>query len=513
MFKDLGAAMTAIVLFHGGAALAQDNIYTGMGSAPVVKDAAAVQSRAEEDARINLVQAIARQLLGAERIGELTPDITRRLAAQIRPEMITDRRFDKVGKTYQVTLSARIDRAWFLGLLDDEGLRSTSTMAGGSRQPILVLLDESIGPARDYSKPQQVTTEYDRATGASFSDQSSLSYADKERAAASASDSAAYSARGSGSAGYSNAYGAGGARVSGGVDAAAKSKSASAYASSTTLESKTDVQAEVHDDVRFRQTVVYQASATSRTGQAAMAGLTEQLFRYDIATTNSVGALSSFAPGKPPLYTDLQNRGDLNRFFGHVQRTTKAPFFLGGTLAIVDNGPHSATGQPTCTGSLDAQAFATGDSANIASTSVSGETSASSYELCASKLSGLLSQQAGEKLGPQVQKYWRNQARDRSATVQAASAGPVDYTLTVRGSNLDMAIQADLLDALGAMPGVESHVFLEQETGQFSVQVRYGGSTPLHLALFQRLRSNPAFAKMTSETASRQVIICLNVCR
>jgi hypothetical protein len=513
MRKTLLGVGAALALVLATPVLAQDNVYSGVGSAPVTRDTAAVQTRAEQDARVALVQTIARQLLGAERMGEVTPDMARRLADQIRPEMIVDRRFDKVGSVYQVTLSARVDRAWFMGLLDDEGIRSTSAMAGGGGQRILVLLDEAVGPARDYARPLQVTTEYDRSTGSSYSDQSALSYSDKVRAGSSQSSQSAVSAKAAGAAGYSNGYGSAGVAASGSLEAAAKSKSASAYSSTTTLKDKTDVEANAYEDVRFRQTVVYQASATSRTGQAAMAGLTEQLIRYDISTANGTGALASFAPGKPPLFTDLQSRGELSRFFAQIQKTSNAPFFMGGTMQIQDNGPHPATGQPTCTGSLNAQAFATASSADIASALVSGETSASSYELCTSKLSGMLAQQAGDKLGPQVQRYWRGQVRDRSSVVQATTAGPVDYTLTVRGSNLDMAAQADFLDALTALPGVESQVFLEQVTGQFSLQVRYSGSTPLHLALFQRLRSNPAFAKMTSETAPRQVTICLNGCR
>ncbi|MBW0150730.1 MAG: hypothetical protein KXJ53_05910, partial [Phenylobacterium sp.] len=84
--------------------------------------------------------------------------------------------------------------------------------------------------------------------------------------------------------------------------------------------------------------------------------------------------------------------------------------------------------------------------------------------------------------------------------------------LTVRGANLSMAAQADLLDALAGLPGVESHAFLGQSGNQMDLQVRYGGQIPLHLALYQRLRGNPAFAAMETQAGRQQVTLCLSGC-
>jgi hypothetical protein len=75
-----------------------------------------------------------------------------------------------------------------------------------------------------------------------------------------------------------------------------------------------------------------------------------------------------------------------------------------------------------------------------------------------------------------------------------------------------MAVQADLLDALSSLPGVESQAFLGQTASQIDIQVRYGGTTPLHLALYQRLRSNPVFSGMETQTGRQQVTLCLSGC-
>lgn len=469
------------------AAMAQDGVVTGTGAAPVTRDANATRANAEAAARADIVRNLARQVLGAERLGELTPDLTTRLANQIRPEMIVDRSAERVGQEFRVTLSARIDRAWFQARLDDEGIVSSSMAAGGQNARILVMLDEAVGPGRDSTRPQEVTTEYDHIEGSLFSDTSSLSYSDREASASASQRSGA----------YADWFGVGGSQ----------SSRADASARSTRVEDRNNVRAETVDATRFRQHVVYQATATTRVGQAAVAALTGELMRHDVSTSNGLNALAQFAPGAPPLFTELRDSGQLTAFLADAYRTSRAPFFLGGELAIQDNGRSPATGQATCTGQISAQAFSTTTSLDIAATLKSGEMSASSYELCAARLSENLARLAAEELGPQVQRYWRNQSRGVADAV-AAAQGPTEYTLVVRGA-FGMAAQADVMDALEGLPGVLNHAFIGQEGGQMSLQVRYDGSTPLHLALYQRLRSRPGFADATAETVGRQVTVCL----
>ncbi|RZJ32259.1 MAG: hypothetical protein EON85_01695 [Brevundimonas sp.] len=469
------------------AAMAQDGVVSGTGSAPVTRDEAATRANAEAAARTDLVRNMARQVLGAERLGELTPEITTRLANQLRPQMFEPWSYERVGQEYRATASARIDRAWFQARLDDEGVSSSGTLAGAQSSRILVMLDESVGPSRDTNQPVEVTTEYDRVRGSMFSDTSSLSYSDREASASVSQRSGA----------YANWFGAG----------AGQRADADAYARSTRLEDRNNVQSGSVDATRYRQHVVYQATATTRVGQAAVAALTGELMRHDVATSNGMNALAQFAPGAPPLFTELRDSGHLTAFLADAYRTSRAPFFLGGQLSIQDNGRSPNTGQATCTGQLSAQAFATSTSQDIAATSKSGENAASSYELCAARLSESLARLAAEELGPQVQRYWRNQQRGMTNAV-AAAQGPVEYTLIIRGA-ADMGTQSDVLDALQGLPGVQSHAFLGQEGGQMSLQVRYEGAMPLNLALYQRLRGKPAFANATSEVLGRQVIFCL----
>lgn len=490
---------------------AQDVVVTGTGSAPVTRDLAAVRALSEDRARADLVLALARQVLGEERLSELSPDLVRRLAVQIRPEMIVDRSSQRVGQEFRTQLSASIDRAWFQQQLDDAGIRSSSDIGGGQAQRILVLLDESIGTAQDFDRPAEVVTEYDRNSGSSFNDTSELAYSERSQSGSSSSGASASRGRTSVAGAYSGDRGSAAVRGSASGASASRYRNSAASSESASLTDRTDVQASQHDDIRYRQRITYQTAATSRTGQAAMAALTSGMLRNDISTSNAIPMLGEFSPGPPPLFSDLQSSGRMSVFFSYA-RSRSAPFFMGGQMRIAYAGRHPATGEATCTGELSAQAFSTVTSVNIASALKDGDMAASTYELCATRLSGSLAQQAADELGPQIQRFWREQSRNRVDAVRAVS-GPADYTLTVRGANLSMAVQADFLDALAGIPGVESHAFLGQSQGQMEIQVRYAGPTPLHLALYQRLRSNPAFAAMQTETGPQQVTICLSGCQ
>ena len=508
-YTPFAACLAAAVAVSSPLA-AQDGAVTGMGSAPVTRDLDAVRAMSEDSAKADLVRSLARQVLGEERLAELSPSLIQRLASQIRSDMIIDRSSVRVGQEFRTTLSARIDRAWFQQQLDDAGIRSSSDRGGGQGQLVLVLLDEAVGTAQDFERPAEIVTEYDRNSGSSFSDTSALAYSDRERSGSTSSGARASTGRASVAAGYSNGYGAGAVRGSASGSSASRYNSASASSRDTSLIDKTNVQASEHDDVRYRQRITYQTAATSQTGQAAMAALTEGLIRNDISTGNAIPLLGRFSPGPAPLFSDLQASGRMDAFFAYAQAQS-APFFMGGQMTINYAGLSTATGEATCTGQLVAQAYSTSTNVNIASTTKDGAMSAQTYELCASRLSGSLARQAADVLGPQIQNDWRSRARDRVQAV-ALSTGPADYSLTVRGANLSMAMQADLLDALSNLPGVESQAFLGQTSGQMDLQVRYGGAMPLHLALYQRLRSNPAFAGMETQTGRQQVTLCLSGC-
>lgn len=500
----------ASVLLMASAAQAQ-SVVNGVGRAIIGRDAEAVRAQAEEAAKLDLVQALARQSLGAERTGELTPDLLRRLARQIRNEMIVDRTAQKIGKEFEVTLTARIEQSWFQGLLDAEGVQSSVQRAGGSQTRILVMLDESIGQARDYASPAEIVTEYDRQTGASFSDKSVAAYSEKDRSASSFKGAAASQVKTSSAAGYGDGYASAAARNSGSAASAVQVQGASAASHSVSSIDKTDVQASAHDNERFRQRITYQSPTSNGPSQFAKVTLNTQLLNYGVAVAEDRTFLSSYFNGQAPTYTALKDGALYVPFLRNAARND-VQFFMGGTISVQHAGRDPATGQAVCTGSMEAQAFASATSDVIAAGNGRAEARGATYEDCTKRVSETLAEQVAASVGPKVQNYWRTQSRNQAAIVRASATGSADYTLVVRAANLSMADQADLLDALSSTPGVENNVFLGQQGSQLSFQVRYGGTLPLQLALYQKLRANPAFAQMKATAVGQSITLCLSAC-
>ena len=484
----------------------------GTGSAPITKDVESVRTQAEISAKRDLIKRLLKAQIGASRLSEVTDETLDSMAGQIQASMIIDRQAAKNGNLYQVTITAEVDASWFARVMDDEGIKSSSNVAGADKQLIYVLLDETAGIGQDASKPTSVQTEYDRSTGASFSDKSVSAYSDKEKAAASYSEKSASSARASGAAGYSNYYGSGAAASRASAASASSSKGAAAYSHSTSSIDKADVQAENHDDVHFKQSVTYQAGVTkSGPAGAALSGLVGQFINYGLETADPTMALSAYYKGSNPTYAAIKARPDFITFT-RVLASQKAPFFMGGAIAITDTGKDPATSMFRCNGRLNVTAFATEDGHAIGSGDQTANASAQSFEDCQGQVSKTLAKLIADEVGPQINRFWRKQIRNQQETVAAATQGG-DFTLVIRATSIDMGMQADVFDALGSISGVSKQAMLAQTNNQMSFQVSYQGGVPLQIALFQKLRGNPAYAQMKPQVDGRVITLCMSGCQ
>lgn len=507
--RSLAAAM-AVAAVAATSVIAQDATVSGSGSAQVTRDVESVRSLAEAAAKRDLVRSLSRQILGAERARGLTDEVVDSLATQIRSEMITGRSSERIGQTYRITLTAQIDRRWFQGQLSDFGVRSSLDFAGGDEQLIAVMIDEAIGVAPDHSQPAEIVTEYDRDRGASYSDQSTLAYSDRARSADSSAAAASSSSNGSFAVGYSDGYGSAAARGNARSSDAYAARRDSASSRNTSLIDRTDVEASEHDVQRFRQRITYQSAATSQTGQAAMTALKDGLRDYDISTSDAAVLMAGFAPGPMPSFEDLSSGQRLDEFFSYA-RGRSTPFVLSGLLEINHGGRHAATGEATCTGEFTARVYDTNSGRELGIGSAEQTITGANTSDCENQVTALLARRVADEVGPDVQRAWRDVAQDRAEALEVVS-GPADWTLTVRGSELGMAAQADLMDALAAVPGIDSHAFLSQSANQLDLQVRYSGSEPLNLALYRRLRSSPAFANMDTEMTPGRLMVCQSGC-
>lgn len=512
----------------------------GNGRAMITKDTESVRNMAVLDAKRDIVRAMVIATIGADRLREVTPDVLDRMAGQVRDDMIAAQTSERLGKEFVVHLTADIDQAWFRTMLSDFDLDSASQRADGNRQLILVYLDRDDGTATDLSAPAEVEVEYDRRTGASFSDTSSVTASAKEaggssyRSASGSSsassgaqrttvsgayrqrEAAAYGASGRGGSAAGSARSASAGAFSGSsasgysnpASSASATRASSAYAASSSFADRTNVQAEVHDDVRFRSRVVYQTPPKSVDGDSIRNGLSGQLIGYDVKVAEAWPALSAYYPSGVPSYNDLKGDRSYSGFLASL-RAANTPFFLGGTFAVTQEGRDPASGRAQCSGSFNGSASASSDGAMLGAVQASAVSLGTSPENCASLLTGKMAEIAAAQIGPQIQKHWRDQAR---ATVGQDTRQEASYTLVLRAAKLDMGLQQDLLDAIAATPGAQMQAFVSSGASELRLTVSYAGAMPLQFALFQQLRARPAFAAMQSAVNGRAITLCLSAC-
>lgn len=530
------AALFCAIALTSFATAAHAETVNGTGEAAITKDVETTRNVATSNARRQIVIAMLTSTIGADRLREVPPATIEQIADQIRPDMITGQTAERRGGNFLVTLTAEIDGAWFRQRLDDAGIDSSSQRADNDRALMLVMLDEQDGIASDFTKPAEVDVDYTHAEGGSFHDHSSEAAKSHEADAATsrqasgysasavgrsaASSSAAYQSsdaaayRGNNGAAATSSRAAGAAASSANnayaahVSGAAVSASAHAHSQSAAYSQRTSVDAEVHDDTTFHSHVVYQRPPAGSDGDAIMAALKGSLIDFGVATGDSWQALNDFYHGSPPRYAALKQDASYNTFLGGL-RTRNTPFFLGGTFAVTQNGPDPATGQARCSGSLDATASATADGRTISAKLVTLDAIGSSPEACGKKVAAALAQAAASAMGPQIQNYWRRQAR---AAVGQSSQQVADYTLVFHGPSLGMAQQADILDALQNTPGVQSENFVSQSPTELRFTVRYSGNVPLQMAVYMKMRSQPAYADMSATADGRSILMCISAC-
>lgn len=534
----LGLLVATAISAMGAPAVAE--VVNGTGRAPITKDLETVRNQARAEAKRQAVVAMLTSIIGGDRLREVAPDIIAKLADQLRDDMLTNQTAQRDGQTFVLTLTADIDGAWFRQQLDNLGIDSSSRRADNDRQLLIVMLDQEDSVGSDLAKPAEETVEYDRRTGDSYSDHSTLAASSRSSAAStsrsasasSSSSAAAYqgsssgslSDHSSGSAAASDRTGSFGASQHNNVNAnqssqasgaasqrassARVSQSASARSSSASLSARTSVDAETHDDEHFRSHVVYQRPAAQSDGDAIVSALKGSLGDYGVTTADAWQPLSTFFAGQPPRYNALKADTRYKPFLASLQ-ASNAPFFMGGTFRVVHADRDPATGQARCSGSLNASAFATSDGRDLASGLFNAVGSGMTPEECGQKLAASLAGAAATKMGPRIQNYWRSIAR---ASVGQDSSQTADYTLVLRAPKLDMAMQADIMDALQATQGVQSQNFVSQSPTEIRLTVRYAGSMPLQFALYQKLRNVPAYSGLQVTAEGRGILLCIGSC-
>jgi hypothetical protein len=92
---------------------ARTDIVSGDGRATVTKDVESVRNLALAGARHEIVKTTLINVIGNERLGEVSLDAIDRIASQIRPELISAQSFRREGNQCVASVTVDIDEAWF----------------------------------------------------------------------------------------------------------------------------------------------------------------------------------------------------------------------------------------------------------------------------------------------------------------------------------------------------------------------------------------------------------------
>lgn len=533
------ALLFATALFGLTATPALSEDLSGTGSAPISKNVEEVRVRAERNARIELARGMVRSVLGEPGLASVPDDVLQRMADAIASR-ITDRRAERLGNEYQVTLTAPLDRTWATQRLEEANVWTAASNAGEGGARLFVMIDVVVGQASDSSKPASIVTDYRRDAGSSFSDTSSASSSTKERAGSSASTAKAsqYSVAGASRVDAANAsrldssaaYGASGAygseaargRTSGAQAAslsaaqaysasgasASSNRSASAYSFTDQARSNANVQAATHDVAEFHQKIVFQAPPRRDNSEKTRNALAGALQGYGISTA---GTLLDVSPDM--TFASLREGNRLADFSRMLAQKGHAQYFMGGTLSATLEGQNQATGQASCTGTLTASAIATSDARELSPGTYNGRSSGSSPENCLDNLSANLAEQAGQGLGAKIQVDFRRSSQRMAQAVTAQRSGQGgQYTLTLRMSGLNMQTQASFFRLVSGVSGVSAPAIVSQGNGQLDLQVSYAGALPLSMALAEALSAQPAFAKLEPQMNGQLIRLCDGPC-
>jgi hypothetical protein len=442
---------------------------------------------------------------------------------QVSDSAIAESSSQTVNGAFEVTLSLVLDDKSFRELLSDEGI-AINTAAARSYS-ILAVMDEYRTTPKDLRAPVEELVEFNSQKGASFSDRSTESASASAASARAARSSSAIDARDSSSgaasgqydggvsASRSDQYGAGGfdAHAAGqfaarqanssSLQGSASSASAAASSSASAYNSKTNVQAEQHDDVAYRKLVKYQPQATAPDAMNRTYGaLVGQLAAYDLRILDNDVFRSRYFKDKPLTLDRIVNGAELARYVQAAKTDAKADFFLAGTSVIVDSGVSPVTGQYVCSGVVTIKAYSTVDGETIASETVPETSSGLNTDDCAAAVARKMALVIGPHIGAQVQTYWKRRVMYGSQVV-----------LTLRGT-LPLGLRARFASALAALPGVDSSVQRAASGSEMEFTVSYKGAMPIDQALAAALANDPAFSNLDSRNETGRVLMCLGTC-
>ena len=490
----------------------------GEGQAPMTKDANSTRALAEVEARKDVIRKLLLTVTTKANAKAVAEEDIASLAQQIPSSSIISREPNPIGKVYILAITVDVDGGWLIKRMQDMEIQLPSEAV---QARIMLVLDSYIEVATDSAKPQSEVVEYRREIGSSFSDKSIDAYSEKEKSASSDSQKSAASVRGSSAAGYSNGYGsaAGTSRVSG--SAANSSKSSAAYSNSISAVSKANVQAEERDNTYYRKEVIYQGGVgVSGSANAAAARLKEELRAYDVVMEAPTSALSKFQVKE---FGELQNGSSLQwEQFRSFASGSGFNYIVGGKLEITKEGYIDDQRLFICSGSMSVEGFGTNDGVpGVTDGSALGKSSGDSEQGCQRNLAGMLAKQLADKIGPQIQRTWRQQSLKASNTSDAqsrAASEGAEYNLLFKSPAFNLQSTRLIVSTLNALESIQKPIVtVSSGPRELVYRVKYKSTDgqDLGMAVLGALANkDPALEQSPLPTLSGQTVtVCLVSCQ
>jgi hypothetical protein len=462
----------------------------------------AIMNAALDDARTKVVRSLLAQTLGLAPAGRVTAEQLQYLKEQISPSALRIVGIPTpVNGELIVSVIANVDRSWFREQIRAAEIDTSAELAGDAAT-VVMMIDFAVGTPRDLNAPSEVVTEYSSSKGASYSDKSIAASSEKSKEASSERSADGVAVRGSAAAAASGYYGSAAARSGYSGSAASSSRSASASSYSNSQVQKNNVQAEVHDDVNFKQVVANRdTSPVFEDEQTAITNIAQIATKYGVGFTSINEFSSYYFGGRAPKWGSLKNDARFRPFLDHLN-SKKVAFFAGGTLMVTQEGMTDSGTYYRCSGTLSVEIKATKGLSNLPVTAVNGTANGTSTTNCQSKLAEQLGTRAGEDIGSSIQAYWLRVSKQTAAAdavreqqKYALTEAGADYILSFSSAaGLDYVAARQIGQLLPTIPGVDKVARQSLSDKQVVYLVHYQGKDEVDGLVMDKLASVEALA-------------------
>lgn len=385
-----------------------------------------------------------------------------------------------------------IDETEFRALLSDLGVAlNTQNVRAHS---IMIVLDEFFARPSDLTKnvlTKEVTTyKYDYDEKLKDTEKASASSYANAKGSGASSNTYNVNLKSKGnynagiSAGYGNAYGAGGysGSASGSHNNSYKASGSNSnkynYAASSGAKASYGhfVDYGKKENEFFQNIKEYDVlSPKAENLNFTQPALQDAFVMYDIRALDNDIFKSKYFKGKPITSDKLANSAELANYVEAARKDAKADFFAIGVSYITDNGKNENTGKNTCDGNVFVKVYSTVDGELIAAGTFTETAAGNSADQARSAVAKKIGNELGEVLSKKIQDYWKRRMMYGS-----------EYVVLIKGNFMPVERIA-LNKAIQNVDGIKNINLRTSDSTQAEFTVNYSGQENVADAIFMKL--------------------------